>query len=475
MSAWAAVPIYQGTGTPANATIESDGLRIGYNLANRDGWILAGENVPFCKCAYYLGSDQYYYIITAVKKVTPPEVQYNTVWILLYYGSYLRSQVSLIDTYGDYLYFSGAQTQVLDGQRNPDIPAYSTLAEAKDALNDGIWQEITDPYEILGEESEEAGGDGEETEDDPVGDSVHTIPSGGAFYHIFTPSLSQLQSLANYMWGTLDLNNIKRLYANPMDSILGLGVVPLTLSGSNMPVYVGGVDTGLSFPEVSYEVYQVPFGYINVNPRWGSYLDYEPYTKLTVYLPFIGYKEINTDEFMGKQLILNYSVDIVTGSCVARISVSGGSVLYQFSGQCLKQLPVTSGNWDNALRTAISSAAALGATIASQGATAPVLAGAVASASVQALSMKPNIEKSGNLSGMAGMMGGYKPFLLRSQPVQVIPGNQNKFIGYPSFITKTLADISGYNEISSVHLEGIPATGNELAEIESLLKGGVIL
>lgn len=332
-----------------------------------------------------------------------------------------------------------------------------------------------DPYETLGQESEEEGGDGEETDDDPVGDSVHTIPSGGAFYRIFSPTLSQLQDLAYYMWGPLDLDNIKRLYANPMDSILGLGIVPLNLTGANASVYIGGVDTGLSFPLISNEVYQVPFGYIDIAPRWGCYLDYEPYTKLTIYLPFIGYKELNTDEFMGKQLILNYSIDIVTGACVARISVSGGSVMYQFSGQCLKQLPVTSGNWDNALRTAVSSAVALGATIATQGATAPVLADAVASASVQALTMKPNIEKSGNLSGMAGMMGIYRPFLLRSQPIQVIPGNQNKFIGYPSFVTKTLNDITGYNEISSIHLEGIPATGDELDEIESLLKGGVIL
>lgn len=330
-----------------------------------------------------------------------------------------------------------------------------------------------DPY---GGESEEEGGEGEETETAPIIEDVHSVPGGGGFYHVFTPSLAQCQSLSYYMWGPLfDLNNIKRLYADPMDVILGFGIVPVSLSGVSQEVYIAGVGTGISMPEVADEIIDLNLGYIQVKEKWGCYLDYEPYTKFSIYLPFIGYRDLATDDIMKETITLKYRIDIVTGACVARISRSDGTTLYQFSGQCMKQLPITSANWDNALTGAISAAVSLGAAAASGGTTAPVLAGAIASSATQALAMKPNIERSGSLSGSAALMGGYKPFLIRTQPRQIIPGQQNKFIGYPAFITKRLGDIHGYNEISSVHLENIPATGGELAEIETLLKGGVIL
>ena len=50
----------------------------------------------------------------------------------------------------------------------------------------------------------------------------------------------------------------------------------------------------------------------------------------------------------------------------------------------------------------------------------------------------------------------------------------NEFIGYPSLITVQLTELKGYTEVQSIHLENIPATQEELAEIESLLEGGVI-
>jgi hypothetical protein len=38
-----------------------------------------------------------------------------------------------------------------------------------------------------------------------------------------------------------------------------------------------------------------------------------------------------------------------------------------------------------------------------------------------------------------------------------------------------LSELKGYAVIESIHLSGIPATEGEIAEIETLLKAGVIL
>ena len=56
-----------------------------------------------------------------------------------------------------------------------------------------------------------------------------------------------------------------------------------------------------------------------------------------------------------------------------------------------------------------------------------------------------------------------------------MPGNQNRYQGYPSFVTTVLGGLSGYTEVDSIILEGVPASDTELSEIVSLLQGGVIL
>ena len=110
--------------------------------------------------------------------------------------------------------------------------------------------------------------------------------------------------------------------------------------------------------------------------------------------------------------------------------------------------------------------------VATGGASAPMAAGMIASTAVNG--MKPNVEKSGSMSGTGGMLGIQTPFLILTRPRQALPARQNKFTGYPSFITESLGDLSGYTEIEEIHLENISATESELSEIENLLKSGVI-
>lgn len=332
-----------------------------------------------------------------------------------------------------------------------------------------------DPYETGGAGSGEEGGDGEDLEDDEMGISHHAIPAAinTGFCRIYCPSEQQLRDLSNFLWSAqYDLTAVKKLFANPMDSVLGLSAVPLTLSGANHAVYLGGVDTKMSFPMVNYQSYQVPMGAITVEKRWGSYLDYDPYTKFSIYLPFIGFKDLSADDIMGKQIILDYDVDILSGACTARLQ-AGGNVLYQWSGQCSIQLPVTASNWNQVFQSATSAALSAGLSVAT-GTAGPVLAGALAAEGVQAIMGKPRIERGGSSSGAAGWMGGLTPYLVRVTPEAIIPSDQNKFIGYPAFSSISLGALTGYNEISSIHLEGIPATGAELDELEAILKGGVI-
>ena len=150
----------------------------------------------------------------------------------------------------------------------------------------------------------------------------------------------------------------------------------------------------------------------------------------------------------------------------------GKSCLYAFNGQCSIPIPITATNYTNTINGIINVAASLGTMVATGGATAPLAAATLASTITN--QMKPTVEKSGAISGPGGVMGIQTPYLILTRPRQALPSKQNTFTGYPSFITVTLGELSGYTEVHSIHLENIPATADELSEIETLLKGGVI-
>ena len=295
------------------------------------------------------------------------------------------------------------------------------------------------------------------------------------FITLYNPSLAQLQGLAGYMWSSaFDLDTFRKLFANPMDAILGLSLIPVSIpGGAAQTVKVGNISTTVTMTVAGSQYVTVDCGTVTVKKKSpGSYLDYAPYTKADLYLPCIGTHPIDVDEIMGKTIHIKYMVDILSGACTAYVKV-GGSVLYEYNGSCAVSIPITGNDWTNVLNGAVSVAASIGTMVATGGATAPMAASTIASAAVN--NLKPSIEKSGSLGGPGGILGVKRPYLILSRPNRQIPKNQNKFIGYPTYINKKIKDVSGYIVVEDVHLDGIAgATAEELSEIEALLKSGVI-
>lgn len=293
------------------------------------------------------------------------------------------------------------------------------------------------------------------------------------FISLYNPSLSQLNNLASYMWSDLfDLDTFKKIFADPMSAILGLSIVPVAVpNGGAVDVKIGNISTGVSMSKATTQYVSVDCGTLNVEEYWGAYLDYSPYTKAEIYLPYIGARPIDIDDVMKKSVHVVYHIDILSGACCAYVKC-GESVLYTFVGQCTASIPITGNDWTNVINGALSIAASVGSMIATGGATAPMAINSIASSAVN--NLKPQIEKSGSISGVGGMLGIQTPYLILTRPNQAKPENLNTYTGYPSYVTASLSTISGYTEIDNIHLENVPATEAELGEIETLLKGGVI-
>ena len=354
----------------------------------------------------------------------------------------------------------------------------------------------TDPYANAGDSATGGGGGSWDDGSDPVG--VPSLPSVGAtntgFISLFVPSQSQLKSVAEYMWGGLfDLSTWKRLFEDPMDCILGLSVVPVSVPTSGSAnITVGNIElSGISLPVASQQYVEVDCGSLTVSPYFGSYLDYEPYTKMSLFVPYSGVHTVNADDIMGKTVNLVYHIDILTGSLVAFLKC-GDSVLYEFNGACSSNIPVNSMNYASTIENAIRIATNIGTTVATAGASAPLSAGTEATKTAQnvargislagstadgALSLKPNIDRAGSLGGTTGLLGNQTPYFIVTRPRLCKPKDQNKIKGYPAFINYSVSDLvgKGYTEFDTILLKNLYLTDDEKNELESILMGGVYL
>ena len=357
----------------------------------------------------------------------------------------------------------------------------------------------SDPYSGAGD-STTGGGDGTfDGTSDPV--PVPNLPSVGAqdsgFITLFAPTVQQMKDLAHFMWvnPVFDLSAFKKLFADPMDCILGLSVVPVSVPTSGAQnVNIGNLVTSVTMNVASHQYIEVDCGTVTMQRFFGSYLDFEPYTKISIFLPYCGTHQLNADDISGKTIGVVYHIDILTGSCIAFVKC-GDSVLYEFNGACGSNIPVNSLNFASTIENAIRIAVNIGTTVATAGASAPLttategaqaigkaanvgraisLAGSTAEG---ALSMKPNVSRSGALGGGVGILGHQIPYMIVSRPRLCKPAKQDFFQGYPSFIQTTIGDLigKGFTSFTNVIIAGQYLTDEEETELESILESGVYL
>lgn len=316
-----------------------------------------------------------------------------------------------------------------------------------------------------------------DTGDSPISPIPAVGVPGTGFVAIYNPTQSQLALFSQYLWSNDFIDNIKKLFEDPMQAIIGLHMIYATPSrGADHNIICGYLDSGVNSRTVSNQYINIACGAIKVNKYFGNILDYAPYTKIQLFLPFIGVVNLDTNEVMGSILNVTYRVDVLTGACLAQVSVSRsdyGAVMYTFSGNCAVQLPITGGNYSSIIANTIGIGASIGATIASGGALAPV---AVAGAAAGVSNSHLNVAHSGSIGSNAGAMGGKIPYLIITRPKPYNADNYSNFYGYPSNKTVKLSSCLGYTKVKDIHLENISsATDDELNEIESLLKDGVII
>lgn len=363
-----------------------------------------------------------------------------------------------------------------------------------------------DPGTGPGGDKGDEGGDGDHDNDtDPIPEpGVPTISgSGVGLFTIFNPTSSQLANLGRQLWDPTAWQALKQYFTDPIETIIGLGIIPVApRTGSSKNIHLGFYDTKVTAPVVDSDYVIKDCGAIPITRYYGSYLDYDPYTRIGLYLPYIGEIDIDSDQVMQKNLGVSYHVNVVTGDCTA-IVTANGVVIYMASGNCMRQIPIAQKDFSSIINTAVSAVTTI-ASAGVSGAAAKSVGGAVAGASKstagenvanarmdaqlknmemgagsslidQVMSSKMRFKHAGEMGGGAGQLANQAPYLIIERPNLSLASNYKGYVGYPCNKTLILSKCSGFTQIEATRLSIAGATDEEITEALSYLVEGVII
>lgn len=319
----------------------------------------------------------------------------------------------------------------------------------------------------------------------------------------------QVDALLTELESQTFIDNVALLFSDPIDNLIALYCYPFDVkalsaawSGTDDRILISLVEmtsTGKYLGQVATPI--IDLGSVTISRYFQNFLDFAPYTKIELYLPFIGFEPLDVNAVMGKTINIKYVVDLYSGKCTAYVLATYDNVetvIMVRDGQCGMQTQLAGGSgaeisrnmlrWGvGAASSAVSlTAGAIAAGASESGKTAGAISGSVGGAvgwlggtTVGALNAAHyNVHKSGTTSAPNAGYGPMNAFLIYTRPVVAEPSSYAHSYGRPCGMSATLSSLTGYTVVDAVHVEGSGfehATRDERDEIERLLKSGVLL
>ena len=307
--------------------------------------------------------------------------------------------------------------------------------------------------------------------------------SASSLWKIYNPSQSQIDAFGAWLWSSDFIDQLKKLFNDPMQAIIGVHKVFCTPSiGGSTTIKCGYLDSEVPSNWVSDQYTHIDCGTVSLPEYFGNVFDYDPFTRVSLFLPCVGIVPLDVAEVMRSSINVKLHCDVLTGALLAEVNVirdQAGGILYTYSGSCIVTYPVSSGTYVGAVANVVSVAASVAAgimgTVASGGALAPAAVGAAGAAVSGLAHTRTNVQHSGSFSGAAGVMGGKIPYLIITRPQTRMADQYPEYDGVPANFTSRLSACSGYVKVKEVHLKVPNAYESEIAEIEQLLHQGVLI
>lgn len=306
--------------------------------------------------------------------------------------------------------------------------------------------------------------DGEDSSEEDIADGVSN--GVGVLTTTYAMTIERLNQLGGFLWGANIFDEFSLVNSNPIENIISCKNIPISLSGTDEIIHLGNVDTGTNGSKVASNFSTLNVGQLALPTKYNSFLDFAPYTKITIYLPYIGFKEIDATIAIGKTLKVAYVADVITGGCIAQIFINGVR-FYEFSGEMGVDIPITASNRAQVESSYISNAVGMGASLASgniTGAVDSVLASATAKYNYSSTDTpNPNCVASINRTC----------YVIIERPTYQELTQFNHTKGKMCNLSKTIGSLKGFTICdANIDLKGITATEQEKQEISSILSSG---
>ena len=321
------------------------------------------------------------------------------------------------------------------------------------------------------------------------------------FINVYNPSVQQLTGLADDLFPDINLPQPSQLegldavaenLANTCDTI---GKFAETFINQNLINYVIDChivpvrptttnNTGLKigFKTFNYNPNKVTSDYVSFNcgileigEYYHNFLDYVG-TRAKLYLPFVGFVNVNPEWFIGGRLQVLYHFNVIDGSCIAFIIGTSSksklldTVVATFGGNCCVHIPITGVNYSSMISGVVSGASQIVSGISS-GSISNITSGALG-----ILDAHPDLQQSNSYNAGMSYMCYRKPYLIIERPVADFSQNYPHEKGLPLNATYQLNALSGFTQCVDINFNvNFTCTEEEKNMIKDALRKGVIL
>ncbi len=307
------------------------------------------------------------------------------------------------------------------------------------------------------------------------------VSATGAYglFTIYKVSAGNLSALGAKLWSQDFIDNFHPFKNDPSEALISLIGYPMNISAASgsSDIICGNYNCSPASGNIVSDLFQDhSMGSIVLPEKFGNFMDYAPYTKVSMYLPFVGLVDLDADEVMGATLKVDYRVELLTGTAVAKVTVIKGAmnaVLYQYTCNVGFTLPLSASDFSRTYTSLMTGAGTLA--LGAMSGNPAMLTGGVASMAQSVASAKPDINKTGGMSGNSGMCGNMNAYVIIDTVVPDKPGGYDKLKGVPANQMRQLGQMTGFVKLNEFQLNNIVATDEEKAEIDNLLRSGVIV
>ena len=402
------------------------------------------------------------------KLVEQPTVGHNPacIRVQLAYREFETARVSTSKSMGCDLYYNSQPQGFLY-----DVIGYLTL-------NNGTWYKTNkgdgSTFKVKDGQAgsngytndNDSGYDDGKDKDEKDNDTGDVSAGIGVLTSTFKMTKERLVQLGQFLWGANIFDKFSLVNNNPIENIISCKSIPINTDGANQEIILGNVSTGVNGEKISNNFAKQTIGSIKINEHYHNFLDYTPYTNVILYLPYIGFKELDTTLVMNKTIQVIYTVDAITGGCLAQVYVNSVR-LYEFTGNVGIDIPITASN-----RAQVEA----GYIQAGVGATASALGGNVGSAVTSLLNSATSqyhYSSTGNPSPMCVASTNRTCYVIIDRPNYQNLKAFNHTRGRKCYLSKTISTLHGFTICdSNIDLSGINATQSELEELKEILSSG---